>query len=102
MLGAYQRLHELGIAHSVEAWSGDLLVGGIYGVWIRGVFSAESMFFRQSGASRAALLHLVAHLQSQGLGWLDIQVLTPHLEKLGAREIPRDDFLKLLARAQTV
>jgi len=94
---AYVRLHRLGIAHSAEAWDGDRLVGGVYGVDVGGAFAAESMFYREPNASKLALLHLVAHLSSRGLEWLDIQVLTPHLGRLGAHEIPRDDFLERLA-----
>lgn len=94
---AYERLHALGIAHSVEAWDGDRLVGGIYGVDAGGAFSGESMFYRAPDASKIALLHLVEHLASRGLEWLDIQVLTPHMARLGARAVPRDEFLARLA-----
>jgi leucyl/phenylalanyl-tRNA--protein transferase len=96
ILVAYTRLHRLGIAHSVEAWRDDALVGGAYGVDIDGAFAAESMFRRESEASKLALLHLIDHLRARGLGWIDIQVLTPHLEHLGARVIPRDTFLQRL------
>lgn len=94
---AYVRLHRLGIAHSAEAWAGDRLVGGVYGVDVGGAFAAESMFYREPNASKLALLHLVDHLSSRGLDWLDIQVLTPHLGRLGAHEISRDTFLERLA-----
>jgi leucyl/phenylalanyl-tRNA---protein transferase len=94
---AYVRLHELGIAHSVETWDGDRLVGGIYGVDVDGAFAAESMFYREPYASKLALLHLIDHLRTAGLDWLDIQVLTPHMERLGARAVPREDFLLRLA-----
>ncbi len=94
---AYERLHRLGIAHSVEAWDGSRLVGGIYGVEVDGAFAAESMFYRSANASKLALLHLVAHLGSRGLDWLDIQVLTPHMERLGARAVARESFLARLA-----
>lgn len=100
MARAYQRLHRLGHAHSVEAWEGEALVGGIYGVEVDGAFAAESMFYRRTNASKLALLHLVRHLQSRGLEWMDIQMLTPHMATLGGREIPRDDFLALLARTR--
>jgi len=93
---AYTRLHRLGIAHSVEAWRGDELVGGVYGVDVDGAFAAESMFRRESDASKLALLHLIEHLRGRGLTWIDIQVLTPHLERLGARAMPRDAFLRRL------
>jgi leucyl/phenylalanyl-tRNA---protein transferase len=97
MVEAYERLHRLGMAHSVEAWDESRLVGGIYGVEVDGAFAAESMFYRTPNASKLALLHLVAHLRSRGLDWLDIQVLTPHMERLGARAMARDRFLTRLA-----
>lgn len=97
MRRAYIRMHERGHAHSVEVWDGDELVGGIYGMDVDGAFAGESMFHRRPNASKAALLHLVEHLQSRGLDWLDIQVITPHMARLGARPMPRDEFLKLLA-----
>lgn len=94
---AYERLHALGLAHSAEAWEGDRLVGGIYGVAIDGAFAGESMFHHAPDASKLALLHLVGHLASRGLDWMDIQVLTPHMARLGARAVPRDVFLRRLA-----
>jgi leucyl/phenylalanyl-tRNA--protein transferase len=94
---AYVRLHRLGIAHSAEAWDGDHLVGGVYGVDVDGAFAGESMFHAVPDASKLALLHLVEHLVARGLDWLDIQMLTPHMARLGARSIPRDDFLTRLA-----
>lgn len=105
MLKAYTDLHARGRAHSVEAWrtseGGEArLVGGIYGVDAGGVFAAESMFYRETNASKLALLHLVDLLKEKGSEWLDIQQLTPHLEKLGAREIKRSDFLRRLSQAQ--
>lgn len=93
---AYTRLHRMGIAHSVEAWDGERLVGGVYGVDVDGAFAAESMFYRQPNASKLALLYLIDHLRSRGLDWLDVQVLTPHLARLGARAVPRDVFLRKL------
>lgn len=98
VVDAYIELHRRGYAHSVEAWLGEELVAGLYGVSVGGTFAGESMFHRISGASKLALLHLVEYLSSRGLRWLDAQVLTPHMEMLGAREISRDDFLELLAR----
>jgi leucyl/phenylalanyl-tRNA--protein transferase len=97
MIRGYVEMHRLGHAHSVEAWDGDELAGGIYGVDAGGAFSAESMFHRRPNAGKLALLHLVDHLRSRGLEWLDIQVISPHMETLGARELPRDHFLDLLA-----
>jgi len=93
---AYTRLHRLGIAHSVEAWRDDALVGSVYGVDVDGAFAAESMFRREDDASKLALLHPIDHVRARGLSWIDIQVLTPHLEHLGARVIPRHAFLERL------
>ena len=100
---AYTRLHELGWAHSVEAWSVDdgVLAGGLYGVAINGLFAGESMFHRRSDASKAALVALVAHLRAIGASLLDVQWRTPHLERLGALDVPRPRYLELLANALT-
>ncbi|HUI27819.1 MAG TPA: leucyl/phenylalanyl-tRNA--protein transferase [Candidatus Kryptonia bacterium] len=100
VIAAYIRFHQLGFAHSVEAWRGERLVGGVYGVDIDGAFAAESMFHCEPNASKLALLYLADHLQSRGLEWLDIQVLTPHLVRLGARAISRDEFLEKLRRTR--
>jgi leucyl/phenylalanyl-tRNA--protein transferase len=100
MHAAYLRFHRLGYAHSVEAWRDGQLVGGIYGVDAGGAFAAESMFHLESNASSLALLRLIDHLAEHGLDWLDIQVLSPHLESLGAREIPRPEFLQRLEAAR--
>lgn len=100
MLGAYCRLHELGHAHSVEAWAGEELVGGLYGVDAGGAFAGESMFYLRPNASKLALLHLIEHLRQGGLDWLDIQVMTPHMKALGARTISRGEFLDKLAAAR--
>ena len=91
---SYNELYRLGNAHSVEVWDefGDL-VGGLYGVDAGGVFCGESMFHLRSDASKLAFLYLVEHLQTGGATWLDIQVMTPHFKLLGAKEIPRNDFL---------
>jgi len=97
ILAAYTRLHRLGVAHSVEAWHADRLVAGLYGVDVDGAFAAESMFHREADASKLVLLHLADHLHAAGLDWIDVQVLSPHLERLGARAIPRAQFLTLLA-----
>ena len=98
MVAAYVRLHELGVAHSAEAWRGAELVGGVYGVDVDGAFAAESMFRREPNASKLALLHLIDHLAARGLDWLDVQVLTPHVARLGGRAVPRDEFLDRLAQ----
>jgi leucyl/phenylalanyl-tRNA--protein transferase len=92
-------LHELGWAHSVEAWSPDELVGGLYGVAIGGAFFGESMFHRVTGASKIALWGLVEHLRAQRFTLLDTQWLTPHLEQFGAKEISRPLYLHLLNEA---
>jgi leucyl/phenylalanyl-tRNA--protein transferase len=96
IVAAYDRLHRIGSAHSVEAWSGARLVGGLYGVEVDGAFAAESMFYHEPNASKLVLLHLVDHLRQRGLDWMDIQVLTPHMVRLGARAIPRAAFLRKL------
>ncbi|HYI10420.1 MAG TPA: leucyl/phenylalanyl-tRNA--protein transferase [Thermoanaerobaculia bacterium] len=100
IIAAYTRLHDAGDAHSVEVWEGDALVGGVYGVDAGGVFAGESMFHRQPDASKLALLFLMDHLRARGSLFLDCQVLTPHMEALGAREISRARFLDALAEAQ--
>ncbi len=97
MVAAYLEVHRRGHAHSVEAWDGDLLVGGLYGVSAAGVFTGESMFHRIDDASKLCVLHLIAHLRARGSTWIDIQQLTPHFARLGAREIPRQEFLERLA-----
>jgi leucyl/phenylalanyl-tRNA--protein transferase len=100
IIRAYTRLHLEGDAHSVEAWEGDELVGGLYGIDAGGLFTGESMFHRRPDASKLALLHLIEHLQERGAKWLDCQIMTPHMRALGAREIPRAEFLDLLAETQ--
>ncbi len=100
MVATYLAVHRQGHAHSIEAWDGDALVGGMYGVTSGGVFAGESMFHRIDDVSKLCLLQLVAHLRSRGSTWLDIQQLTPHLAALGAREISRVDFLARLAAEQ--
>jgi len=99
---AYCDFHAAGDAHSVEVWDGRELVGGLYGVDAGGVFCGESMFHTRSNASKFALLHLVEHLKERGATWLDIQVMTPHFEVLGAEDIDREDFLDKLEEAQTI
>jgi leucyl/phenylalanyl-tRNA---protein transferase len=96
IIESYTALHDLGLAHSVEAWNGDRLVGGLYGVALRGTFFGESMFHRETDASKVALVALVERLRERGFTLLDTQWVTPHLEQFGAIEIPRDDYLKLL------
>ena len=93
---AYLRLHELGHAHSVEAWQDGELVGGLYGVALGRVFFGESMFTRRTDASKVAFVHLVRQLQAWGFVLIDCQVYTGHLASLGAVPIPRTRFSALL------
>jgi leucyl/phenylalanyl-tRNA--protein transferase len=97
VVAAYTALHEAGAAHSVEVWRDGELVGGLYGVDAGGVFGGESMFHRVDNASKLAILHLAQHLQTRGATWMDIQQLTPHMERLGAREVNRAGFLQRLS-----
>jgi leucyl/phenylalanyl-tRNA--protein transferase len=97
MMAAYERLHALGHAHSVEAWQEGRLAGGLYGVAVGRAFFAESMFSRASNASKAALLYLSTSLQARGFRVIDCQLPSAHLARLGARDLPRAEFLRLLA-----
>ena len=99
MVDAYCRLHRMGYAHSVEAWHGGELAGGLYGVSIGRVFYGESMFAQKTDASKVALVHLVSLLRRTGFELVDCQVTTGHLMSMGAREIARREFLARLARA---
>lgn len=97
----YSALHEQGDAHSVEAWDrGGNLVGGLYGIDAGGVFCGESMFYKAPNASKLALLFLIDHAKQRGSTWLDCQVMTPHMEVLGAKEVERRDFLDKLKETQ--
>jgi leucyl/phenylalanyl-tRNA--protein transferase len=97
MQAAYLRLHELGIAHSVETWHDGRLVGGLYGIALGRAFFGESMFSLHRDASKIALAHLCAHLARLEFGIIDCQMETAHLAALGARPIPRDEFLVRVA-----
>lgn len=100
---AYTELHRQGFAHSVECYDAeDRLVGGLYGVRLKGAFFGESMFSRATDASKVALVHLVARLRAGGFALLDTQFLTPHLARFGTEEIPRGDYLRRLGAALTV
>ena len=99
IIGSYLALHRLGLAHSVEAWRDGRLAGGLYGVHLGGAFFGESMFHRETDASKVALVALVTRMRERGFRLLDIQWVTPHLEQFGATEIPRDDYLLRLAEA---
>ena len=96
---SYCALHETGYAHSVEAWHGDALVGGLYGVALGGAFFGESMFHTVTDASKVALVALVDRMRERGFTLLDTQWTTPHLEQFGAIEIPRARYLVMLSQA---
>jgi leucyl/phenylalanyl-tRNA--protein transferase len=99
IIEAYEKLHQLGFAHSLEVWRKNLLIGGLYGVSLNGLYAGESMFSRERDASKVALVYLVAHLRRKGFLLLDIQFLTEHLERFGAIEITRAEYKKSLAVA---
>jgi leucyl/phenylalanyl-tRNA---protein transferase len=96
MIDAYCKLHELGIAKSVEVWQNDALVGGLYGIDLGNIFCGESMFSKVSNASKIAFIALVNYLKTNNYKLLDCQVYNPHLESLGCREIERKDFIAIL------
>jgi len=95
----YGELHEMGNAHSVEVYESDKLVGGLYGVRLGRAFFGESMFSRRTDASKIALIHLVYEMRRAGFALLDTQFTTPHLEKFGVIEVPKDDYQILLDKA---
>ncbi len=95
----YTKLHEAGHCHSLEAYDGDTLVGGLYGVSLGRVFFGESMFHRARDASKVALVHLVARLRAGGYALLDTQFVTDHLRSFGAAEVSRRQYHKLLEAA---
>jgi leucyl/phenylalanyl-tRNA--protein transferase len=99
MLAAYRRLHELGHAHSYETWENDRLVGGLYGIALGQVFFGESMFSLERDASKVALAALVRDMIARGGRVIDCQVASAHLERLGARSVPRRRFVRELAQA---
>ena len=98
----FGELHRRGVAHSVETWQGDTLVGGLYGVALGGAFFGESMFSRATDASKVALVHLVARLRLGGFVLLDTQFVTSHLTRFGAVEIARERYKQLLVAALPV
>jgi leucyl/phenylalanyl-tRNA--protein transferase len=98
----YTRLADMGFAHSVECWEDGRLVGGLYGVALRGAFFGESMFSRSRDASKVALVHLVARLIAGGFRLLDAQFMTEHLAQFGAEEIGRREYHRRLERALAV
>src|SRR5690349_9212222 len=99
MVDAYTKLHELGFAHSIEAWAGGELVGGLYGVSLGAAFFGESMFARAPDASKIAFVATVRQLDAWGITLIDCQVHTDHLERFGAYEVPRLEYLQMLARS---
>lgn len=98
LIDAYEALHHMGYVHSFEAWQGNQLVGGLYGMRLGNVFFGESMFTRVSNASKAAFIHAVRGLQQDGVQLIDCQVETPHLISLGATLIARETFMQLLEK----
>ncbi len=102
MLQAYINMHHAGHAHSIECWKGDELVGGLYGIHTGQVFCGESMFSRESNASKIALVYLCQFLQQHGFKLIDSQVHTEHLERLGAAMIPRSEYIEILRQAHGV
>lgn len=98
MIKAYEALHELGFAHSVEAWKDGELAGGLYGVSLGNAFFGESMFSHETDASKVALVQFVRQLEAWEFEWIDCQVRNDHLASLGAEEWPRERFLAALAR----
>lgn len=99
MVAAYTRLHRLGQAHSVEAWQGDELVGGVYGVSVGGLFAGESMFHRVRDASKVALVALLTRLRDRGYLLFDTQIANAHTAQFGAVDIPRAEYLRRLTAA---
>jgi leucyl/phenylalanyl-tRNA--protein transferase len=99
LIAAYVRLHELGRAHSIEAWKDGKMAGGLYGVSLGGAFFGESMFHRERDASKVALVHLVERLRERGYELLDTQATTPHLRTFGCVDIPAKKYLELLKSA---
>jgi leucyl/phenylalanyl-tRNA--protein transferase len=102
MIEAYERLHALGHAHSIEAWHTGELAGGVYGVAVGGVFAGESMFHRRTDASKVALAALVERLRRRGFALFDNQFITPHLVRMGSIEIPRAEYLTRLKESLTL
>ncbi len=99
IIDAYCQMQSLGLAHSVETWASNELVGGLYGVSLGGAFFGESMFHRRTDASKVALLALVERMKERGFTLLDTQYITPHLASFGAVEIPKSRYMQQLAKA---
>jgi leucyl/phenylalanyl-tRNA--protein transferase len=99
MIAGYSELHKVGFCHSYASYKEGKLVGGLYGVQIKKMFAGESMFYRENGASKVALIHLIDDLRKQEVRWLDCQVITPLFKSFGAKEVSRADFEILLQEA---
>jgi leucyl/phenylalanyl-tRNA---protein transferase len=99
ILNTYLELHRLGWGHSVEVWRGDDLAGGLYGLAVGALFAGESMFHRETGASKVAFAATAERLRERGFRLFDVQVMSPHLASLGCVEIPRSEYLRAVARA---
>lgn len=102
MIAAYRLLHEQGKAHSIEVWHNEQLVGGLYGVAVNGYFSGESMFYRQSNASKIALVYLAKLLKSINVEFIDCQMLNPFLANMGCIEVTREQFLEYQSAAKKI
>ena len=102
IIEAYTELHRMGLAHSVESYKRGTLVGGLYGVALGGAFFGESMFHKKTNASKIAMVALVERMRDRGFALLDVQFLTPHLQRLGATEIPHVEYVARLERALTI
>lgn len=96
IIESYCNLHELGIGHSVEVWKGDALVGGLYGLSLGNMFFGESMFSRESNASKFAMYEFCKILSRKGFEWIDCQIYNDHLASLGAVQMPRQEYLEIL------
>lgn len=99
---AYRAFHRAGYAHSLEVWQGEELVGGLYGVYVAGVFSGESMFYVRPNASKVAIVKLVEFLKSEGLQWMDIQMVTPVLEQFGGKYLTKEQYLERVELSKLV
>lgn len=102
MVNAYINLFRQGYAYCVGAYQKEQLVGGIYGVCIDGIISGESMYYQESGASKVCLINLLERLHSAGISWLDTQMITPVVESVGGKSIPREEFLARLKARKKV
>ena len=101
VIATYGELHRMGWAHSCEVWRGDALAGGLYGLAVGALFAGESMFHRETGASKVAFAAVAGRLRAGGFELFDVQVLTPHLASLGCISIPRENYRKLAKSAVT-